>query len=51
MGEKKERAACSVARRAHGNVITLGSDIILSPLQANFITQFGLSPRTATSGP
>lgn len=43
--------ACSVARRTHGNVITLASDIILSPLLANFITQFSLSPRTDTSGP
>lgn len=44
-------AACSTARRRQGNAITLRSDINLSPLQANFITQFSLSPRTATSGP
>jgi len=50
-GKKKKKAACSVVRRTHGNVITLGSDIIPSPLQANFITQFSLSPRTDTSGP
>lgn len=44
-------AASSEARRARGGVITLPADIILSPLQANFITQFSLSPRTATAGP
>ena len=44
-------AVCSIAMRAQGSVIALRSDIILSPLQANFITQFRLSPRTATAGP